>query len=246
VALSRRRCQTRAVSKVTVVIPVYDGERFLAEAIDSTLAQDHDDLELIVVDDGSTDRSAEIAESYERVRCIRQRNAGPAAARNTAIVQSTGDLVTFLDADDAMMPGRLTRQVEYLRDHTEAGAVAGRQEIVLEPGATEPWWALEPSPWVKHVPIAEMMYTLSMMVRRPVFDEVGLFDPEFRLAEDLDWLFRLIESGIELAVLEDVLIKRRVHDANVTIDYPASQAAMLRALKARIDRRRAAAAQAGL
>src|SRR5689334_5063646 len=184
------------MTKVSVVIPVYDGERFLAEAIESTLTQDHDDLEVIVVDDGSADRSAEIAESYERVRCIRQQNAGPAAARNTAIVQSTGELITFLDADDAMMPGRLTRQVEYLRDHPETGAVAGRQEIVLEPGATEPWWALEPSPWVKHVPIAEMMYTLSVMARRPVFDEVGLFDPEFRLAEDLDWLFRLTESGI--------------------------------------------------
>jgi glycosyltransferase involved in cell wall biosynthesis len=232
-------------STVSIVIPVYNGARFVGATIESALAQDHPPHEVIVVDDGSTDDSAAIASSYDGVRCIRQDNAGPAAARNTAIASATGDLIAFIDADDEMVAGRLGRQVGYLRDHPGVGAVAGRQEIVLEDGADEPWWALEPSPWVKHVPAAEMMSVMTLMVRREVFDAVGPFDTSFRVGEDVDWLFRMLEAGIELTVLDDVLVRRRVHDTNLTGDYAANRTAMFRVLKARIDRRRAAS-QAGL
>ena len=228
---------------VSVVIPVFDGDRFLGAALESALAQSVRPLEVIVVDDGSRDASVAVAESFAGVRVIKQANAGPAAARNVGVDAAAGDLIAFLDADDLMAPGRLEFQVEYLATNPQAGAVMGRQEVIMEPGAVTPWWALEPSPWVKHIPAGEHMSVMTLMVRREVFATVGPFDPSLRIGEDIDWLFRARELGVEVAMVEDVLVHRRVHDRNLTLDYPANRAAMFRVLKARIDRKRAAAGQ---
>ena len=100
-----------ANQSVTVMIGVYNGARYLAEAIDSVLAQTHPASELIVVDDGSEDESGAIAESYgPPVRCIRQANGGMAASRNRAVAEATGDYFAFLDADDRFRPDKLERE----------------------------------------------------------------------------------------------------------------------------------------
>ena len=120
----------------------------------------------------------------------------------------------------------------------------GRSEPLLEPGATEPWWWKESPSGVKGVPAAERMYPMTVLARRAVFDAIGLFDEGFRIGEDVDWLFRAWEAGLEIATLDTVVQFRRVHDANVTGDYAAARTAMFRVLKARADRMRAAGAQA--
>src|SRR5437667_12630279 len=109
---------------VSVVIPCYNGERYLAEAIESVLAQRYEPLEIIVVDDGSTDRSAEVARHFgDAVQYVCQPHAGAAAARNRGVGLATGDLIAFLDADDVWTEGRLARQVQVLEADPSVGMV---------------------------------------------------------------------------------------------------------------------------
>ncbi len=112
---------------VTVVMAVYNAEAFLAEALDSVYAQDYEPFEVVLVDDGSTDGSAAIAQSYPGLRYLRQENGGPSAARNAAIAAARGELVAVADADDVQLPGRLSVQVGYLVEHPEVAVTLGRQ-----------------------------------------------------------------------------------------------------------------------
>src|SRR5262245_42249310 len=115
---------SRSASLVSVVMPVYNGERHLREAIDSVLRQTHRNLELIVVDDGSTDGSAEIARAFgDQVRLIRQANVGSAVARNVGIASARGEFVAFIDADDGWVSNKLELQVRYLVEHPDVGMV---------------------------------------------------------------------------------------------------------------------------
>ena len=113
------------MKEISVVIPAYNHGRFLREAIDSVLAQTYAPLEIIVVDDGSTDDTEQIVRSYgDRVRYIRQQNAGVGAARNNGIANARGEYVAFLDSDDLWLPEKLAVQVEYMRRHPECAACA--------------------------------------------------------------------------------------------------------------------------
>src|SRR5216684_1094167 len=105
----------RSRPRVSAIIPAYNGEAFVADAIESVLAQTFPVSEIVVVDDGSTDQTAEVVERYasKGVRCIRQKNQGPTAARNRGIVQTTGELLAFLDCDDIWLPEKTALQVEY-------------------------------------------------------------------------------------------------------------------------------------
>ena len=113
----------------SVIIPVYNGELYLAEALDSVFAQDYRPIEVIVVDDGSTDGTATVANEYSQVHYLHQPNQGPPVARNTGLSYCTGDLITLLDADDLWVPGKLSMQVAYLEAHPEAGCVIGKIRI---------------------------------------------------------------------------------------------------------------------
>jgi glycosyltransferase involved in cell wall biosynthesis len=229
---------------VSVVIPVFNGARFLAAALQSVADQSYRPLEIIVVDDGSTDGSGDVAARVAGVRCLRQDNAGPAAARNAGMAAASGEFFAFLDADDLMAPGRLELQVGYLQDHPEVGCVLGRQELLLEPGAEPPDWALTGAGSTDGR--AELfgsgeVLAISTVARRTVFDRVGGFDPAFRWGEDVDWLFRLREACIPLTVLGDIVTIRRLHEDNVTRDTEAVARCRNALLKARLDRRRAQA-----
>src|SRR5436305_1935247 len=105
---------------VSVVMPAFNAEAFVAEGIESVLAQDYECVEVIVVDDGSTDNTSAVASRYP-VKCIAQKNSGIAAARNAGVAVSRGSLVAFLDADDIWLPGKLSTQVAYLLKHPEVG-----------------------------------------------------------------------------------------------------------------------------
>ena len=125
---------------VSVVVPVHDGERFLEAALESILGQSYVPLEVVVVDDGSTDATADVLAQVAGVRVVTQVQAGPAAARNAGVRLATGEAITFLDADDEMPLGRIARQVAHLEQHADVDAVLGRQEIVVEAGVQPPAW----------------------------------------------------------------------------------------------------------
>jgi len=134
---------------VSVIVPVYNGEPFLYSALESILVQDYYPLEVIVVNDGSTDNTAAILKSFANVTHISQENRGVAAARNKGIAVSRGDVIAFLDADDFWPCDRLTHTLMYLEQNPEIGYVLGKQMMFLEPGCdipawVKPEWLIEP------------------------------------------------------------------------------------------------------
>jgi glycosyltransferase involved in cell wall biosynthesis len=234
---------------VSVVIPAFKSERFLAEAIESVLAQTYDEVETIVVDDGSPDRSAEIAAGYAEVKLVRQENRGVAAARNAGVAVGSGEVLAFLDADDLMLPERLETQVGHLLAHPEVGCVVASQETFVEDGAPLPFWArgneqplfekLDRAEGIDKADTSEI-FTTSMIFSRALFEEIGGFDEELLLGnDDADILMRLSEAGIEIARLRDVVIRRRIHADNVTQDEEQAKTAIFEVFKRRIDRHRA-------
>lgn len=236
---------------VSVIVPAYNAERFLGEAIESVLAQTYSPIETIVIDDGSRDATAEIASSYPQVQTIRQENAGPANSRNRGFAASTGELVTFHDADDAMTPDKLAIQVGHLLANPGVGIVMGEQEVIVEPGSKLPFW-VEGSSAQSEVPTRPAgvsdddppVHAMTMLMRREVFDLVGPFDEGVRPAEDIDWALRAIEADVEIAKLPRVMLRRRVHPESLTQDAAAVRTALFRAFKARIERQRARGVQA--
>jgi len=216
---------------VSVIVPAYQAEAFLGEALESALGQDHGRLEVIVVDDGSTDRTAEIAAAHG-VRVIGQRNRGPAAARNAGLAVAGGEFLTILDADDVWPPERLSRQVAHLRENPRDGLVMGLTEVFLTPNQPRP----------AHHPRFEEPFPghpSTMLVRREVFELVGPFNESLRLSEDLDWIARAGDAGVRFGRLDCTLLRYRVHADNTSRDPQANEVATLRTLRASVRRKRA-------
>lgn len=215
---------------VSVIVAAFQAEAFLEDAITSILAQDYAPFEVVVCDDGSTDRTPQILAAYPELHTIRQANSGPAAARNAAVSASSGELLAIFDADDLWPPTRLAVQADYLTQHSEVGCVLGRQE-----------W-INPPPWLTRDPVygeLDGIPILSAMLRRSAFDTIGGFDESFTHSEDMDLLFRLREQGVPIEILQEVVMFRRFHGANLTGAAP-STSPMLRSLRQKIERERAA------
>lgn len=212
---------------IAVVIPVHNGAAFLAEAIDSALAQSDLALDVLVVDDGSTDDSAAIATRYApRVRLIRQENRGAAAARNAGVDATTGNFIAFLDADDVWYPGKLARQLAAFQADPSLDMVFGHalQFVMGGSEATNSVPAYLPS---------------AMLVRRSAFAKVGGFSSDVGVGELIDWYGRAVDLGLRSAMLPDVLIRRRIHATNQGVVKRERYAKdYLRILKQTRDRRR--------
>lgn len=163
---------------VSVVIPCYNQGRFLRDAIDSVLAQTHPDVEVIVVDDGSTDDTASVAHSRPAVRYIHQENGGAAAARNAGFAASRGDYVIFLDADDRLLPHAVASGVESLAAHTDWAFVTGHVRLISEDGSPEQPFPQEHMP-PSYVELLRSNYIWTpgvVMYRRTAFETVRGFD----------------------------------------------------------------------
>jgi glycosyltransferase involved in cell wall biosynthesis len=212
---------------VSVVMPVYNGEAFLGEALDSVFAQDYAPVEVIVVNDGSTDGSAAVAQSYPDVRYFEQANGGPSAARNHAISHATGDYVAFVDSDDVVPPTKLSIQVGYLEEHPDVACVLGRQHWMQEPpGVARDGVFGDPD----GIPL------VSMVVRRSILLSVGDLDEE--QGGDMDFLVRLRADGHRHVVLPEIVLHRRYHGNNLVAGRGLSPLPPA-SLKAKLDRERA-------
>lgn len=219
---------------VSVVIPVFNGERFLREAVQSVLDQKYSPVEIIVVDDGSTDGTATVARSLpETVRYLYQTNQGPAAARNRGIGQAKGSLIAFADADDLWPAAKLELQLPYLISDPKIDIVLGRiQQVLLSETVAGPTPATE---------FGETGFSVNLgsaVIRKSVFDRVGLFDETMRYSEDVDWFMRARESGAAIVTIDAVTLFYRQHDQNMTRGKSTSELNVLKALKKSLDRRR--------
>lgn len=220
---------------ISVVIPVFDAAAYLSDALESVRAQDLTDYEVLVVDDASTDASGEIASAFDEVRVLRHDDKrGAAAARNTGIRLARGRLIAFLDADDRWMPAKLRLQADYLRRHAEVGYAVTMKQDFLEPGTSRP-------SWLKADALDRPTLSLgasTLMVRREVFDEVGLFDPRHEIREDTDWFERCERAGVARGVVDHVLLERRVHDGNLSHRTPNRATDLPSFLKSFLERKR--------
>lgn len=195
---------------VSVIIPVFNGERFLSQAIESVLNQTYTNTEIIVVDDGSTDNTKIVATSFPKITYIYQENQGVACARNNALSIAKGDFITFLDADDCYEPNKLEIQLTYLLNNTATDICFCHQQGFLEEG-----FELSEKDYV-HFMEKEKLGLVSILLRKSVFDKVGLFNVNYRHSSDFEWLTRAIDFACVSIILPDVLVKRRVHDTNIT------------------------------
>lgn len=220
--------------RLSVVIAVKNREPYVAEAIESVLAQGYPNMEILVVDGGSTDRSAEIAGSYDEVRVLRQRGDGLTGAWNQGVGASSGELIAFVDSDDRWLPGKLDAQVGLLRERPEIDAVVGRARFFLEPGHERPPGfrpELLEGDWVARMPG-------TLVARRGAFERVGLFDESYRIAADVDWFARFKDAGLELGSVPEVVLEKRVHDSNLsTSDPPLVSSELIQLLRDSIKKR---------
>lgn len=225
--------------RLSVVIPCYNAERFLAEAIDSVLAQRAAGLEIIVIDDGSTDGSAEIARGFGPVvSCHSQPNAGIAAARNAGIARATGELLAFVDADDLWTEGSLDARLAALESAPRVDCVFGALQQFLSPGIDP----LVAARLEFDANASTARFAGTMLIRRAAFLRAGPFDTALRVGEMVEWVARAEAAGVTTRTLDAVVMRRRIHGNNTVLTQKLSQGDYLRALKAAMDRRRAALA----
>lgn len=197
-----------ADNSVSVIIPVHNGERFLGMAIDSVLRQSNPATEIIVVDDGSTDGSAKIAQAYTTsVKYIFQEKRGAAQARNTGVMAANQNFISFLDADDLWLPNKLEQQLITSRENPGTNAVFGLIKQFKD-GSAESISADE-------VDMAQPGYLPStLFISKKDFLHVGLFETTWELGEFIAWFARAQDLGIKSAMVPHIVALRRIHDQN--------------------------------
>lgn len=210
---------------ISVVIPVRNGESFVASAMDSILAQGYPKLEVLLIDDGSTDGLAKrLKHCPEFVRYIHQEQQGQAAARNRGIRESTGELIAFLDIDDLWANRHLKNLVRSLEENPEAGIAQGKmRQFWIDPGGRTYGTAIYRGP-----------YLGSCLFRRTVFSRCGLFDERMPYGEDTDFFFRCWENDVTKIHVEDLSLLYRRHPRNTS--RGRNGAAHLLVIKRRIER----------
>ena len=211
-----------ALPSLAVVVPVFNGAHHVREARASIEAQQYPGIEVIVVDDGSTDDTATIVdEPGFATTVIHQDNSGPAAARNRGIEASTADLLAFLDADDLWPAGKLALQVGALQREAELDVVLGRIKFVGLDGAPMP--AVDFEDPIEHT--VASVHLGGAVFRRRAFERVGPFDESLRFSEDHDWFLRAREQQLTMRLLPDVTLVYRFHEQE---HDPHDRAARLR------------------
>lgn len=223
---------------VSVIIPVYNYELYLAEAIESVVTQTHQPHEIIVVDDGSTDQSGEVARSFadRGVRYCHQVHAGIGPARNKGVELAQGDFLAFLDADDRWPQEKIERQLRAFDSNPTLDMVFG-QALQLQNGPE--WESGIKDQQLAVANIVPGMVAGTMLIKRAAFFRVGKFQGDWKVGEFIDWYARAVELQIRSLVLPDLLLWRRIHDSNQGVRERQSVSDYARVLKASLDRRRA-------
>jgi glycosyltransferase involved in cell wall biosynthesis len=220
---------------VTVIMPVYNGEKFIAEAIKSVINQQYHNLEILVIDDGSTDKTAEVVAQFkDEIQYIYQKNSGPAFARNQGINAAKGELIAFLDCDDLWTENKLTVQVNYLSQHPEIQYVIAKMSSFLEPGDTIPPGFRQEL--LEKDAVAPIPSTL--VVRKSLFDTIGKFNPNLNIADDVDWFARCQDAKIQMSIIDEVLLYKRVHSSNLSLNATNNNQNLLKVLRNSIQRKR--------
>ena len=218
---------------VSVIIPAFNCEQFVGQAIDSVLAQTSPPSQLIVVDDGSTDGTSGVVRSFgAKIDYLYQQNAGIGAAVNFGLARAQGDVLAFLDADDLWMPEKLMRQLTEMLQHPDLDMIFAHMEQFHNGFNAEQVSDHESR---KIIP---GYCKGTMVIKKSSFLSVGSFESKRVLGDFIDWYARASEIGLKSMLLPDVLLRRRIHGGNTVIREHNSSADYVRILKESLDRRR--------
>lgn len=211
--------------KVSIVMPVYNAEVFLPEALESILAQTYKNFVLIAIDDGSTDGSGEILEKYaakdSRIEIIRQKNQGVGETRNRGLHHASTEWVFVMDADDVMFPNRIEKQLEFIKRHSDIRICSCLANYIDEEGrvfATSANSVPSRESFEKYVRTGEAIGLLNpgAVIHRETMIAIGGYRNQFKQAEDIDLWNRAAEKGHLILVQNDVLMKYRIHGGSMT------------------------------
>lgn len=216
------------MARVDIIIPTYNREKYLREAINSVLNQTYQDYKIIVIDDGSTDNTREIMEKYvtnypNRIKYFYQMNKGPSAARNKGIAASQAMFIAFLDSDDMWYPEKLEVQISFLERNPQFSMCFSESEVINANGNTVYFTNLRKSiprdGWIlKYILQKPSIFTPSVIIRRNVFSSIGTFDESMgNIGEDTD-LFLRVALNFQVCLIERPLIKCRIHEQNISFD----------------------------
>jgi glycosyltransferase involved in cell wall biosynthesis len=220
---------------ISAIIPVYNGERYLSEAIESVLRQARNDCELIVVDDGSTDGSASVARRYgNAVRYCYQPTGGVGAARNRGAADARGQFLSFLDADDLWLDHKFAIQLAAFENDPKLDIVFGHVQQGHSPDMTSEAHAAT----CIVLAVAPCHLPGTMLAKREAYFRVGPFSTRWTLGDGIDWYLRAVDLQLRMRMLPDVLLWRRVHDTNMGIQQRSSRQDYVHIVKAALDRRR--------
>lgn len=243
-ALEGSGAEASGAPLVSIILPVYNGARFLRQALESATAQTYPNFEIVVMDDGSTDESAVIAQSmieqsmiqqsFSKVRYFYQTNQGIAAARNRAITLAAGELLAFLDHDDVWAPNKLEVQVKYLEAHPDISLVLANERLFFTHGYSSPVWLNHKLMQSDHLGLVPGTWLL----RKSVFEQVGWLDSHFRVSDDVDWFLRFLDAGFRYGVVEETLLFKRMHGDNASFQINLAVEEVIGAFRASIHRRR--------
>jgi glycosyltransferase involved in cell wall biosynthesis len=223
-------------SRISVIIPVYNSEVYLAEALNSVLNQRRQPDEVIVVDDGSTDNSRNTAHQFGG--SIRYEyhpvNHGAATARNRGVELAQGEFLAFLDADDLWVEEKLALQVQAFNDNPDLDMVSGHVQQFHSPELHESIKQRIKIPQE----VIRGQHVGAMLIRRDAFEKVGSFNSELKLAEFIEWQARAMELGLKEFILPEIVMKRRLHKSSQGTYNRKHRIEYARVLKAALDRRR--------
>ncbi|MET4579154.1 glycosyltransferase family 2 protein [Ottowia thiooxydans] len=226
---------TFSQASTAVIIPAFNRELLVCAAIENVLSQNCQNLEIIVVDDGSDDRTAERARSYPGVRVLSQANGGPAAARNFGISNTQSDFIAFLDSDDLWAPHMLARLLNVLEGDPQIDVAMGLPQLarIKADGQGHDLFGEPGDAFSRSIS--------GTVFRRTAFlNKVGLFDRELRFGEDLDWFLRAQECKVIVQRLDAISVFFRRHDGNMTKGKNMVDLNLLRNFKKSLDRKRTA------
>jgi glycosyltransferase involved in cell wall biosynthesis len=225
---------TTGEPQVSVVIPAFDAERYLAEALTSVLGQTRPPAEVVVVDDGSTDGTAAVAAGFgSPVRCVSRTRGGIGAALNTGLEHTSGKLLAFLDADDVWLPDKLALQTGALSADDDLDFVFGHVRQFRSPDLTRE----EAARIAVRPGVSPGLAKGTMLVRRTALVRAGRFATQWTAGDFVDWYARAIDAGLRGAMLPDVVLERRLHRANNGVRDPHARQDYARVLRTVLERR---------
>lgn len=223
---------------VSVIIPAYNAALYIEESLASVFAQAMPSIEIIVVDDGSTDATAELVQHAvpalgSSIRLIRQTNQGIGAARNAGVAAASQPFIAFLDADDLWPAARLEKMYRHLAQYPECSAVFGHTEQFFSPDVSA-----ELAQRLLLPPSGPAHLAGAMLLRRAALDRCGLFDPSYRVGEFVDWFARFLDAGLQHVMLDEPVLRRRVHGRNTVLQRQDARQDYLAAVRKALLRRR--------